>query len=295
MTKLADDTNQLQNNDIDLLELWDVLQSGKWIIVAVTIIFAITSIIYSLTRTEVYRAEALLAPAVNRESTSPLAGQLGGAAALVGINLSQSGGSQVGSVLATLRSREFILNFVDANGLREKFFPGSSESADGPTDWQVYRTFNGMLNVTREAESGLMRMSIEWPDPVLAAEWVNLVVAAINAHEKARDVEEATSAIAYLQAQLATTQLVEMQRVFYQLIESQTRVVMLADVRDEYMFRVIDPAVVPDQRISPQRRAMVVTGTLIGGVLAVLFVVFRHLLFERKIFSRQFFTDKQRP
>jgi uncharacterized protein involved in exopolysaccharide biosynthesis len=293
MTGPADELTQLQNNEIDLLELWDVLWSSRQIIVAVTSFFAVASIIYALTRTEIYRAEALLAPAVSRESTSPLVGQLGGAAALVGIDLGQAGGSQVGSVLATLRSREFILSFVDANGLRESLFPGSADDSESPTDWQVYRTFSGMLKTASDSGDGLIRLSIESPDPVQAAHWVNLVVEAINAHEKARDVEEATSAIAYLQGQLSSTQLVEMQRVFYQLIESQTRVVMLADVRDEYVFRVIDPAVVPDRRISPQRTAIVIAGTLMGGLLAVLFVLFRYLSFKRRIFSRQLFADRK--
>lgn len=274
MTRSAEEqTSPLPNDEIDLQELWDVLWSGRKIIAAVTVIFAIASIIYSLTRTEIYRAEALLAPAVSRESTSPLAGQLGGAAAMVGINLGQSGGDQISSVLATLRSREFILNFVDSSNLREQLFPGSAGDGEGPTDWQVYRKFSGMLNVIREQDSGLVRLSIEWPDPVQAAQWVNLLVAAINAHEKHRDVEEATSAINYLQGQLSTTQLVEMQRVFYQLIESQTRVVMLADVRDEYVFRIIDPAVIPDQRISPIRKQITLIGFALGLVFGVVIVL----------------------
>ena len=60
---------------------------------------------------------------------------------------------------------------------------------------------------------------------------------------------EANSAIEYLRKQLESTQLVEMQRVFYDLIESQTRISMLADVREEYVFQVVDPAVVPDEKL----------------------------------------------
>ena len=48
----------------------------------------------------------------------------------------------------------------------------------------------------------------------------------------ARDASEANGAIEYLRRQLEQTQLVDMQRLFYQLIESQARITMLADVRD---------------------------------------------------------------
>ena len=118
-------------------------------------------------------------------------------------------------------------------------------------------------------------MAIEWPNPVEAAEWTNKLVSAINQEIRARDVREANNAITYLQQQLASTQLVDMQRVFYQLIESQTRITMLADVRDEYVFRVIDPAVVPDRKIAPRRAFICILGTLVGGILSVMVVFFR--------------------
>jgi LPS O-antigen subunit length determinant protein (WzzB/FepE family) len=101
-----------------------------------------------------------------------------------------------------------------------------------------------------------------------------------NQHGRSRsqDVNEANRAIAYLRSQLEQTQLVDMQRVFYQLIESQTRITMLADVRDEYMFRVIDPATMPDQRNSPRRSLMVIIGAFAGVFLALLLAYLRRTL-----------------
>lgn len=284
---------QIEEDEIDLLELFDVLWSGKKIIVTVTALFTVGAIIYSLLLTEIYRAEVLLAPAQNRQSSSPLSAQLGGAAALVGIDLGQAGGDQIDSILATLRSREFILKFIDENNLRDLLLPDLLSGAGEPTDWEVYRAFSPILIVARDSEAGLIRIAIEWPNPNEAARWANLLVAAINRHEKARDVREATNAIEYLQAQLASTQLVEMQQVFYQLIESQTRVIMLADVRDEYVFRVIDPAVVPDLRVAPRRKVMVILGLISGMVLSMMLVVFRYLVTERKVFSRKISSEQK--
>ena len=89
-----------------------MLWNDRKIIAAITVLFTVGAIIYSLLLTEVYRAEVLLAPVQNRQSSSPLSAQLGGAAALVGINLGQSSGDQIDSILATFRSRDFILKFV---------------------------------------------------------------------------------------------------------------------------------------------------------------------------------------
>ena len=275
-----------QEPEIDLLELYDVLREGWKLIALVTVVCFLFSIFYALTQIEIYRAEALLASAESRESNSPLSAQLPGAAALIGINIGESAGSRMQSVLATLNSREFLLSFINKNGLREFLTDATGDAVESKTDWAAYRAMRRILQVAREGETGLVRVAIEWPDPQQAAEWVNGLVVSINEHEKNLDVEEAKSAIEYLETQLSNTQLVEMQRVFYQLIESQTRVIMLADSREEYVFRVIDPAVIPDERIAPNRRAIVLVWTVAGLALSMLFVVFKYFVTELKIFTR---------
>ena len=49
---------------------------------------------------------------------------------------------------------------------------------------------------------------------------------------------------------------------------------MLASVREEYAFQVIDPAVVPEMRIRPKRRSIAVTGFIMGlmGGLVLVFL-----------------------
>ena len=127
--------------------------------------------------------------------------------------------------------------------------------------------------------TGLVTVAIEWHDPVLAARWVNALVKKINQEVKQKDQTEANSAIAFLSQQLESTQLVEMQRVFYDLIESQTRISMLADVREEYVFQVLDPAVVADEKIAPRRALIAVLGTMLGAMLALVVVLVRHYAF----------------
>ena len=48
---------------------------------------------------------------------------------------------------------------------------------------------------------------------------------------------------------------------------------MLANVREEYAFKIIDPAVVPDMRSKPQRRKIVILGLLLGVVFGSLLVL----------------------
>ncbi|OFE11745.1 hypothetical protein PHACT_00060 [Pseudohongiella acticola] len=298
---------QFEEDEIDLRELFGIVWAEKWLIIGVTAIFAIGSVIYALMQTDIYRAEAVLAPADSEQNMSGLASQLGGAAALLGVNVGGTAGDDISTAIATLRSRQFIGRFIEENDLLVPLFAGRWDKTTGesvideevynpttqtwtaggpPSDQEAYRAFTGMLSIGGpDRTTGIVTIAMNWHNPVEAAEWVNELVAAINTHVRTQDVSEANRAIAYLRAQLEQTQLVDMQRVFYQLIESQTRVTMLADVRDEYVFQVIDPAMVPDQKAAPSRSNIVMVGIMIGGLLALTLVYLR----------RKFMTLQNKP
>ena len=67
-----------------------------------------------------------------------------------------------------------------------------------------------------------------------------------------------------------------METVFYQLIEEQTKSMMLTKVKAEYVLKTIDPAQVPDEKAKPKRALIVVLGTMLGGMLSVLIVLIRY-------------------
>lgn len=295
------ESEKVVDDIIDLRKILDSIWNEKVLLIFVTSFFSLAAIFYSLSELNIYRAEVVTIPIEARQSNSTLANQLGGAAALIGINMPQDNG-RISSVLAILRSREFISRFIDKHDLLAPLFAGTWDPLLGsgidaslydfdtdewrrdggqPTTLQAYRSFSEILKIQEDPVNGLIRLTIEWHDPTLAAKWANLIVEDINQEIKSADVEEANSAISFLRNQLQTTQLVEMQRVFYQLIESQTRIIMLADVRDEYVLQIIDAAVEPDQRVSPNRTLIVIMGTL-GGVLISLLLITLKGMRQRK-------------
>jgi uncharacterized protein involved in exopolysaccharide biosynthesis len=48
------------------------------------------------------------------------------------------------------------------------------------------------------------------------------------------------------------------------LIEKQAQTITLAQVREQYAFSIIDPAVVPEKWDKPNKRLIVVLGTVTG-------------------------------
>lgn len=279
---------------VNLFEIWNVVWKRKWQGIGITLVFSVVAVIYSITAEEIYRSEALLAPAEIRQPTNPLISQLGTAAGLVGINVNPDQGNQVTVAIATLQSRDFIRRFVERHDLLVPLFASNWDKDsqqsfvdtniydeatntwldEPPSNAQVYSMFSGILSINEDLVTNLITIAIEWRDPYQAKDWVTWLAQDINELIKDQDLQEATSAIEYLQKQLQSTQLVEMQQAFYQLIEAQTRIVMLADVRDDYVFRVIDPAYIPESRVRPNRFVIVAFGTLLGMGVSLIVLLF---------------------
>ncbi|TBT80851.1 LPS O-antigen length regulator, partial [Vibrio parahaemolyticus] len=81
--------------------------------------------------------------------------------------------------------------------------------------------------------------------PYIAQQWVNWLVEDINKVMRERSIAETSQNLAYLNTQLQKTAVTDMQSTFYKLIEEQTKSLMLAEVQEEFIFRVVDPAVAP--------------------------------------------------
>jgi LPS O-antigen subunit length determinant protein (WzzB/FepE family) len=88
--------------------------------------------------------------------------------------------------------------------------------------------------------------------------------------------------IEYLAAQIDKTAISEMREVFYQLIEEQTKAKMLAEASPEYAFVTVSQVMLPEEKSKPKRALICILGTLLGGMLSVLYVLVRHYVFSEK-------------
>jgi uncharacterized protein involved in exopolysaccharide biosynthesis len=221
----------------------------------------------------VYRAELLMTSAAEEEGggLSSLAGQFGGLASLAGVSL-PSGGSDVDRVLATLKSRAFLVPFLK----KEKIEPLLRQSfTDGkPSSLEAYEIFsNDLLDIRKDSKTGMITLGIEWQEPELAARWANTLVAKLNEHQRQTAIDEAQQSIDYLNQQLTSTSVVDMQQAIYRLIETQTKIIMLANVKKQYAMQVIDPALPPEKPVRPKRMLILILGAVLSIFVGV-FVIF---------------------
>ncbi|TRW50203.1 LPS O-antigen length regulator [Aliidiomarina halalkaliphila] len=292
------------DEEIDLLEVMQTIWAGKWLIMGITAAFAIGSMLYALSQPNIYQAEAKLAPTKESQvNFGAFGGQLGGLASIAGINLprGQVDNSQLAQEI--MKSRVFLTDFVERREILpdlmavDSWNPNSGQvtySADvydsatqtwlrevnpprqaEPSSWEYVQEFRNILRVATDGSTGLVTVSIEHKSPVIAKQWVDWIIEDINNEMRRRDVDEAQSSIAFIEREMDNTRLANTQQVYASLLEQQTQTIMLANVRPEYVFRVIDPAVVPEQKAKPRRAVMVILGAVLGGILALFVVLIR--------------------
>ncbi len=270
------------NDEIDLIAFLQVLWERKYVIVFITVLFGLASIYIAITATPIYRADVVVAKVsdANLTGAGSLASQFGGLGRLVGMNFGQGGSGR--EAQAVLESRRLVEEFIRRNDILKELSP---DDGDPLTLWGTVEQFRELtLTIREDATEGITTVSINWTDPAIAARWANEFVALANELIRTRAREESERNIEYLNKQIEQTKEVELQRVMYNLIETETQTLMLANARTEYAFTVVDPAVAPEDRTSPRRKLIVLSGGALGlffGVLAAFAInIFRQITTE---------------
>lgn len=266
---------------LKLGDILDFVRRNRLLAVAIPLICLAAGTAVLLLVRPVYRSEVVVLPVSDEESGNQLArmaGQFGGLASLVGIDLSGSSSTQAS--LARLRSKELIADFIAANSLMPVLFPDdwSPEQAkwldEAPSMEDAVTLFDREIRtVFDDKDTGLVTLRIEWSDPSVASAWAQKFVAMANEDLRKAAIDEARASMTYLEKQLQGTALVELKEAINRLMESEARKIMLASVRPEYAFRVIDPARTPDadDPVWPDPLLILAASLLLG--LGIVFVI----------------------
>jgi uncharacterized protein involved in exopolysaccharide biosynthesis len=264
-------TDNLQSpNDpqrVDVVVFIDLLWRYRLLVGAAIVVSVALAAYLAFTTRALYRAEVVVTPVTQGgNEMSSLASRFGGLASLAGVNL-PTGGSSVQESVAVLKSRQLAEIFIERN----KLVPRIMGNAPKQSLWRAVDKFRQtILAIRQEKEAGTTILSVTWTDPAETAAWANSYVALANEILRARALKEAGSNIKFLNEQIAKTQVVEVQRVMFGLIESETKTQMIASTREEYAFNVVDRASTPEDRIWPRRSVILISGAAIGGGIGAL-------------------------
>ncbi|HEY1889185.1 MAG TPA: Wzz/FepE/Etk N-terminal domain-containing protein [Steroidobacteraceae bacterium] len=293
----------VRRKEIDLRQLGEIVWRYKWLVVAVTAVFSLTSLWLAFYLPNKYTATAILEPAPSASGGSgleKLAGAFGSIAGLGNMDFSGSSDEErPEEAQALLKNQGFLEDFIRKYHLEVAVYAASGWDpktnrliidpkiynekeqrwiakfktpegiAAAPTGWDLYQAFKSRISVSEDKNDNLVTVNVEFYSPFIAKQWADELIAELNGKFETQDRMQAAKSIEYLHGELTNTP-VDIDKTFlYLLLEQQTQKLMLTKVSNGYVFATLVPAEVPDRKSSPKRLLILVLGTILGGGIAV--------------------------
>jgi len=305
-----DNINQ-KNDEIDIKLLLSKIWDEKISILVITFLFSIAALIYALTLKDIYKSNVVIAPVNDESSVTSSLRNYSSIANLAGISLPASSaqnksveaieiidslGFFTSNILPKISlpdlmavekwnkdSNELIYNNQIYDTKLKKWIIENKTSESKPTAQQAYKKFQQNLLITHDIAKGFYRISIKHQSPYIAKEWLELIIKEINLDLRDKGKKEALLAIEFLTTQMSSANLSEIKNLLSNLIQNEIRKLTLIEANDEYVFKTLDPAHVPEIKSEPNRSFILFFGTIIGMLVGMFFVL-----------SKAFFLNKEK-
>ena len=294
--------------EIKLREIFQLLKSKTtFLIYSVSILVLLVSVWLFFTPNE-YISKATVA--LNNDNTSSqnmrsgLEG-LSSISSLVGLNVSSNETvSDYQIAYKKIKSRFFIEKFLNFKTVKKKLlgaelwsredkkFKNNDEIYDSsknewkkdiPTDYELYKDFLKKFKVSKEGVTGFIEISYKSESPHLSKYIVDEIVYFINKTTSEEALEQANSNLLFLEGEISKVKIAQTKLTISNLIEHQLRKKMFSLNSDEYIFRVIDPPLVPMEKSSPKRILIILSSVFIFLFLFSFFVIVNYLVRRKEI------------
>lgn len=291
------------NEEISLYSLFSLLIKKWYILLAFAMAFGVTAIVWAVFQPNYYKATVLMMPAESSQNAMGNLGGLAGVASLAGVSLPDDAKNQAKMAIELIKSYRFLSEFITENSLlvpimaangwdmannklliNEKVYDEKSKKwvrtvkapfKAKPSLQEAHKAFLKLLDVEQDPSTKFYNLSIEYYSPELSAQWANALVAKLNTTMRTIDKKESADSIAYLQRLITDTNVSELRKVFSLLMEEEVKSQMLAELKSEYSFKVIDPAIAPELKSKPQRLLIGIVVAFLGGLVGVIVVFVR--------------------
>lgn len=301
-------TESTTTYEINIESIVFSLWKKKWLIlfVGASILSILSVVVFRMD--DVYRAETVLVPTGQEQgfNLSGLGGQIGSLASIAGVDIGDSQGSNTALARKILESERFLSSFAKKYDLVHQILAVRSWDADSnrviydrelydensgawvrnpnkygssqPSDIEIAESLRDNLFTSHETSTGFLTIGIEHKSPIIATQILELLVSEINDNLRTRDISEAQRSVDFIVEEMEKSQLASMQQVFSNLLEQQVQKVMLANVRPDYVYQMVDRPLVPETPVKPARLAILVFGGFFGFLFVCLLVLFNNFL-----------------
>jgi uncharacterized protein involved in exopolysaccharide biosynthesis len=301
-------------DEINLLDYWRVIWGGKILLLLIVIVSSFLTAVVSLRTPNIYQATATITPIVNQGTGGlpSLTQQLGG---LAGISIANPPlSSEIISLLKSNILREKIIEKYNLlpvlfykrwdeekrswkktekgitfpiQKIIKKFAPANPKDEmkenNAPHIWDGLRRLSSIVKVNTIVREHTITISVEFPDPIMAAKMVNYFLTTLNDHMTSEAKRVARINMKYLEQQVDKTADPFIKQKIYALIAQQIETSMITEVKENFAFKIIDPPKEPDRKIKPKRALMVMLSFAVSLFFGIFVLFFREYLKKSRV------------
>ena len=306
---------EMPEDEINLLDLWRVIWKRRKLIGTFAVMMVLATATISMFLPDIYQSRAVIVPVTTKDSggsgstLSTLAQQFGN---LPGMSL--PGSTNSAEIVNLLKSNILREKMVERYRLMPILFSeqwdsgkkewkrdqgiglnpltwlsnlaGAVRSSNskavrrrggdgGPQLWDALRLFDNIVKINNNIKDNTITLEVNYKNPELAAKIAGYFLDTLTEHMSNEAKRVALINRTYLEEQLQKTADPLIRQKIYNLIAQQVETAMMAEVKENFAFKVIDPPRAADKRIKPKRMLMVVLSFILAlfvGIIIAFFV-----------------------
>lgn len=297
--------NNIVEDEIDILEIFLILWKRKIIILLISGIFAVGSIVYSLSLPNLYKSYTVLA-STSGSNLSRIGSQYAGIANLAGVNMPSNGDAdKIAMGIETLVSlnffeevvknnNEFYYNLLAPKGWNSatntliidqdiydqennKWVSNSKHAFNGVPSLQfAHRKFKENLLITENDITGFVTISYHHYSPHVAKEILDILIFEINERTRLEDIAIANESIKYLRNESQQAQVSSVNSVISNLIQKQIEKITFAKASPQYLFKKLSKPYAPEKKDKPNRAIIVILSSILGFMIGSVYILINH-------------------
>ena len=273
---------------INLEEYFAIFRKIWWKVIALSLAAGIITLVVLFRMPNFYQSTAVVTPATQEGRQPPAFG------ALAFLGMEVGGPSTVEELDTLFKSNDLTVRVIKKNNLwpivlgdrfdpatgkmkghwMDRFF-GEKNEPRSPGEWDGIRAAKERLNVSMNKKAGTVSVSFESSSPEASANIVKYYLEEGKSRLQEEAFERAVKNKKFIEEQIGRTVDALTRDRLYALYGQEVEREMLARNREQFGFKVIDSARVPDRKSSPQRAKIAAFVTILSVLAATVVLTIR--------------------
>jgi uncharacterized protein involved in exopolysaccharide biosynthesis len=275
------------SSEINILDYINVLIRYKKTIFLIVAVSVIATGFISFLSPKIYQAKAVIMSSDEGANTQ---GSMRDMARRFGISTGQT--SSTAEIVSLLRSNILTEKVIKKHNLLTIFFKKDDleKMMESSKTWNGIRYLKAIYQVDPKLKEGVIELSAEFKNPKISADIINYILTELTDYMSGEAKKTAETNRKYLESLIDKNMDPLIQNKIYSLIAQQIEMSMMAEVKQNFAFRILDPPKVPDMHIKPKILNNIMLSlflSLTTGIFTAFFIEYIENIKRQKTTKRQ--------